>query len=222
MHSCDIKAWIWEGELYCADHKPICGCQDPANVDVPADECDLVSPVFADAELDPVEWCGQGHSFCGSCGTPGEHGEQACWNCHSCLSCGYSYQHADDCVPVGLTGAYVEAAVAAYEECADFTDTDQLARDAADEHGIDVIGFADETVVTFRADMLEFLRDVAAKVVELNPRAVGHDFWLTRNGHGAGFWDGDYPDDLGRDLTKAAKVYGSCELYIGDDGLIYA
>ena len=22
----------------------------------------------------------------------------------------------------------------------------------------------------------------------------GHDFWLTRNGHGAGFWDGDYPE----------------------------
>jgi len=21
---------------------------------------------------------------------------------------------------------------------------------------------------------------------------IGHDFWLTRNGHGAGFWDGDY------------------------------
>jgi len=23
---------------------------------------------------------------------------------------------------------------------------------------------------------------------------IGHDFWLTRNGHGAGFWDGDYGD----------------------------
>ena len=21
---------------------------------------------------------------------------------------------------------------------------------------------------------------------------AGHDFWLTRNGHGAGFWDGDW------------------------------
>src|SRR5437764_6367363 len=22
----------------------------------------------------------------------------------------------------------------------------------------------------------------------------GHDFWLTRNGHGAGFWDGDWAE----------------------------
>lgn len=23
---------------------------------------------------------------------------------------------------------------------------------------------------------------------------AGHDLWLTRNGHGAGFWDGDWRD----------------------------
>lgn len=49
----------------------------------------------------------------------------------------------------------------------------------------------------------------------------GHDFWLTRNGHGAGFWDGDYPDDIGEALTKASQAFGECSLYIGDDGRIY-
>jgi hypothetical protein len=48
----------------------------------------------------------------------------------------------------------------------------------------------------------------------------GHDFWLTRNGHGAGFWDRGL-GDLGERLTKAAKVYGSVCLYIGDDGQIH-
>ncbi len=40
----------------------------------------------------------------------------------------------------------------------------------------------------------------------------GHDFWLTRNGHGAGFWDRGYPKDLGDALTKAAKSFGECYL----------
>ena len=50
---------------------------------------------------------------------------------------------------------------------------------------------------------------------------MGHDFWLTRNGHGAGFWDGDYPEPLGQELTELSKSYGECSLYVGDDGQIY-
>ncbi len=49
---------------------------------------------------------------------------------------------------------------------------------------------------------------------------AGHDFWLTRNGHGAGFWDGDWPEAPGKRLTKASKEYGSFTLYVGDDGRI--
>lgn len=49
-----------------------------------------------------------------------------------------------------------------------------------------------------------------------------HDFWLTRNHHGAGFWDGDYPEPYGKWLTRIAQSFRECELYIGDDGKIYA
>ena len=50
---------------------------------------------------------------------------------------------------------------------------------------------------------------------------IAHDFWLTRNGHGAGFWDGAY-GDIGDQLTAAAKSFGSVDLYIGDDNQIWA
>lgn len=50
---------------------------------------------------------------------------------------------------------------------------------------------------------------------------AGHDFWLTRNGHGAGFWDGDWPEPQATDLTEAAREFNQCDLYLGDDGLIY-
>lgn len=51
--------------------------------------------------------------------------------------------------------------------------------------------------------------------------SVGHDFWLTRNGHGAGFWDGDYPEAVGEALTKLSKEFGGQDIYVGDDGSIY-
>lgn len=51
---------------------------------------------------------------------------------------------------------------------------------------------------------------------------AGHDFALTRNHHGAGFWDGDLPERLGARLTKASEAAGSCDLYLGDDGEVHA
>lgn len=46
-----------------------------------------------------------------------------------------------------------------------------------------------------------------------------HNVWLTRNGHGAGFWDGDYAN--GEALTEACEKLGEVCLYAGDDGKIY-
>jgi hypothetical protein len=51
---------------------------------------------------------------------------------------------------------------------------------------------------------------------------AGHDFWLTRNGHGCGFWDGDWADSVEEVLTEAAKEFGEVYLYPGDDGKIYS
>lgn len=41
----------------------------------------------------------------------------------------------------------------------------------------------------------------------------GHDFALTRNGHGAGFWDRGY-GDVGHILTDAAKAYGEATIIL--------
>ncbi len=49
---------------------------------------------------------------------------------------------------------------------------------------------------------------------------AGHDFWLTRNRHGAGFWDGDW-GDFGTLLTERSQVYGSVDVGLGDDGLVH-
>jgi hypothetical protein len=41
---------------------------------------------------------------------------------------------------------------------------------------------------------------------------VGHDLWLTRNGHGAGFWDRGL-GEVGDRLTKAAKDLGEANVW---------
>jgi hypothetical protein len=47
---------------------------------------------------------------------------------------------------------------------------------------------------------------------------IAHDFILTCNGHGAGFWDGDYNE--GDKLTELCKPYGSFDTYVTDDNKI--
>ncbi len=46
---------------------------------------------------------------------------------------------------------------------------------------------------------------------------AGHDFWLTRNRSGSGFWDGDWPFPQAQRLTQASHQAGESHLYLGDD-----
>ena len=74
----------------------------------------------------------------------------------------------------------------------------------------------------FQADNAEFLTDEHCLKYEDSPASqAGHDFWLTRNGHGAGFWDGDWSDESDAALTAASKAFGEVYLEVGDDGQIH-
>lgn len=48
------------------------------------------------------------------------------------------------------------------------------------------------------------------------PAAAGHDFALTRQGAGAGFWDGDIPKEEGNALTEATDDFKT--LYVHTSG----
>jgi hypothetical protein len=54
----------------------------------------------------------------------------------------------------------------------------------------------------------------------MDPGQIGHDFLLTRDHHGTGFWDRGL-GEVGDFLTKASDPYGDSGLYVGDDGKIY-
>lgn len=84
---------------------------------------------------------------------------------------------------------------------------------------------APDTLARMVADCVDFQTMNAADLIRAHDdgqtaEQSGHDFWLTRNGHGAGFWDRGL-GNVGERLTANAHAYGSCDLYVGDDGLIY-
>ncbi len=122
--------------------------------------------------------------------------------------------------------------VRAYLETALWSSTDE-----SDERGGDpldknytVEDFAPEAIARAEADCAKFQSEnedaLCSADVTCGPdfdrfERGGHDFWLTRNGHGCGFWDGDWSEPQGSQLTDASKAFGSCEAILGDDGQIH-
>jgi hypothetical protein len=79
-----------------------------------------------------------------------------------------------------------------------------------------------QAVKQMENDVSDFIESNEALLSESgqSDEQIGHDFWLTRNGHGVGFWDRGL-GTIGDALSKASKSYGEVYLYVGDDGLIY-
>lgn len=51
---------------------------------------------------------------------------------------------------------------------------------------------------------------------------AGHDFWLTRNRHGSGFWDRDfYNRETGERLTELAHEFGEAAILVHNGKLHY-
>lgn len=71
-----------------------------------------------------------------------------------------------------------------------------------------------------RQDVQSFYERNAADIGGDFSRA-GIDFWRTRNRHGAGFWDGDWPEPAASRLTESAHAFGEQDIYVGADGMLH-
>ena len=87
--------------------------------------------------------------------------------------------------------------------------------------------FAEETITKIVNDCAAFeLANLKALRLAGDPSQNGHDFWLTRNHHGAGFWSRGYEGRIGEAsigdyLTQKAHEFGEVSLVVGDDGKLY-
>lgn len=152
-------------------------------------------------------WAAHDEDECGSCGGPAD----ANWS--------------DDEVAEAIWSALGTAAWSqVYEE--------SLSENANDGETVESDGSwsAYDIAAVSAADlawqMVEFCHDHAEDIHAsgLTPEQVGHDFMLTRNGHGAGFWDRGL-GAVGDRLTEGTKPYGEYTLFVaerpGDGGELY-
>lgn len=130
-----------------------------------------------------------------------------------------------------FTQAYIECAFWTSEGPEDW----QIGEDA------DFSDLAEEALAVLKADCEQFQRDYADALDRLNDGVpdryapygadmAGHDLWLSRNGHGTGFFDRYMrgrdglpymPEAAAARLQEIARGLPSRDLYRGDDGLIY-
>ncbi len=128
-----------------------------------------------------------------------------------------------------ILNGYIEAALWSSTDNADESGGEPLDKNYSPS---DV---AASSVRSMKKDIVKFLRG-NAKVIDKYTHHrkyknedgtiwehLGHDLWLDRNGHGTGFWDRDYDghDEIGEALHEGAKILGSSDMYVGDDGKIY-
>lgn len=122
---------------------------------------------------------------------------------------------------LSIHGKSIDEFTEAYLDCAFWTEEEELSEDAT------VFSLAPSALDSILEDCAAFLRDNAQDIEAcgLGIAQCGHDFWLTRNGHGAGFWDRLSHTDPKyvhlQKLTDACKPYGSVYVEEGDDGLVY-
>lgn len=68
-------------------------------------------------------------------------------------------------------------------------------------------------------DVEKFLELAGNMLDDWTDEQIGHDLFLTRNGHGAGFWDRDLP--YADELTEIVKNnFDEMDLYVTDSGEI--
>lgn len=88
----------------------------------------------------------------------------------------------------------------AYLECINFTETGDINEP---ESGADLDpDFLRESLI----DCLAFYSRIACYLSDEEVSQAGHDFWLSRNGHGAGFFDRDYA--MADKFQTWAEAYG--------------
>ena len=111
--------------------------------------------------------------------------------------------------------------VSAYINAALWSSTDENDNPLDSIYSINDI--SPKTLKIMQMDCEEFIKKAWNLIVEadISPSTVGYDFWLTRNGHGAGFWDRGL-GDIGEKLTTICKEFSPVDLYVGEDGLIYS
>lgn len=102
----------------------------------------------------------------------------------------------------------------AYLICALWSSVDDNGEPLDSNYSLDDI--SESFIESSKKDIEDFEKKAGDLLDALDTEQIGHDLWLTRNHHGAGFWDRGL-GDIGEKLTKLAHEFGEIDLYVSDD-----
>jgi hypothetical protein len=86
----------------------------------------------------------------------------------------------------------------------------------------DIEDFSEDALESIIAECVHFQEIAEDMIGEGQDSQAGHDFFLTRNSHGVGFWD--RPEIWGANKDRLAEIadsFGEMHVYPGDDGRLY-
>ena len=149
--------------------------------------------------------------------TDNEFSAQSCAACNSHLAGSRHQCTILQTVTLPISDDSAREAITGYQACAVWLATDD------DGESVDHCELSDDSASELADDIINFLAGLPASLVLQYALATGdtwqffgHDFFLTRNGHGAGFWDRGL-GELGEKLSEHARAYGSRDLFFNDE-----
>lgn len=85
----------------------------------------------------------------------------------------------------------------------------------------DISDVQEDSLEKARRDIKLFVQKAGDLLNGIDNSSIGHDFWLTRNGHGAGFWDRkELEGGLGDKLTDICKDFKEVNVFDEDGSII--
>jgi hypothetical protein len=105
---------------------------------------------------------------------------------------------------------YLTSMIQGYGACLLWQATTEIGAPLDDDFGTN--DFAPEAVAQMAQDVSAFYADNIKDLMGMEAEQAGHDFCLTRNCHGAGFWDRGL-GARGDRLSAASRPYGAMEVY---------
>ena len=120
----------------------------------------------------------------------------------------------------------MDAFTVAYLECALWTETDNSTESGGEplDKNYSLQDFSTQAINKATEDCAKFQlenADLLTKAYELSDDVEGgYNFWLSRCGHGTGWWDRGL-GEIGDTLHKKSEEYKEVNVVVGDDGKLY-
>ncbi len=119
----------------------------------------------------------------------------------------------------------IDSFIRGYKVCALWSSTDSDNKDEPFDLKFDIRDFSSETAAQMEKDCRQFIAgneeqlliyvQNVARFDTSRMDTAGFDFWLSRNGHGAGYFSRDnIPEATQEALQEAARQVGECSLYV--------